>query len=76
MFWFRSVKSYKELSYDDTIKDGKKAYLFEIPKYKNGNDKKLGAACYITNPGDGPVLDCGTDYDEDFKIALFEVPDI
>ena len=71
MFWFRSVKSYKELLYDDSIRDGKKAYLFEIPRVKNGcyyhADKESGAACYITNPnGDGPVLRCGANDEKDF----------
>lgn len=62
MFWFRSVKSYKELSNDDSLKEGKKAYLFEIPNADTPADMEYGVACYMTNPGTGPILSCaGTD---------------
>ena len=70
MFWFRSNKSYKELSYDDSITDYKRAYLFEIPSFKDDKydsaNKKSGAACFITNPGTGPVLRCGATGEDDF----------
>ena len=70
MFWFRSNQSYKELSYDDSIRDWKRAYLFEIPALKDNKydsaDRESGAACFITNPGFGPVLRCGALGEESF----------
>ena len=87
MFWFRSVKSYKQLSVDDSIKDGQRAYLFEIPgfdgkKFKSAfadkDDSGNGVGCYISNPGTGPKLNCGVDEEirDYMTIDLKELPDI
>jgi len=84
MFWFRSVRSYNELSLDEQIKGGKKAYLFEIPgydektnKYHSAN-KESGVACFITDPGNNePILCCSNEESEsDFRIDLKDLPDI
>ena len=84
MFWFRSNKSYEELSEDSSIKNGKKAFLFEIPGFSNGKyksaDTDSGAACYITIQDDnvGPILSCSTDDENEanFMIDLNSLPDI
>ena len=68
MFWFRSARSFAELSADESLFRAKQ-YLFDIPG---------SFGCYISRTEDfhegEPYLECSTS--EQLRIRLGELPDI
>ena len=68
MFWFRSARSFTELSADESLFRAKQ-YLFDIPG---------SFGCYISRTEDfhegEPYLECSTS--EQLRIRLGELPDI